>query len=91
MNQRKLQPKIGLNEKLDTNCFVDQLSPPPDLPDDYAMGLYHIETTNDSPLIEVRGYAKLLWENSEITIHNVKDFISKEAEWFFKQLRQGEG
>jgi len=64
---------------------VDELSPPVDL-ENYSMGLVHIDSTG-IPLIEGRSYAKLKFRKKNIDIDNVKDFISEEADWFFKEIR----
>lgn len=78
---RKDVEKDGPNNTT-INCQIDLLSPPSDLPEYYAMGLYHWDLVK-APLIEVRAYAKL----DDIKIDSVEELIVREASWFFASIK----
>jgi len=82
-NGKKLRKRLNYGQ--DVEHFVDLLSPPPHLDESYSMGLFLWSFTK-SPLVEIRGYAKVRQKRSKIffdDIQNVKDFIEEETSWFF--------
>ena len=63
---------------------VDYLSPPPGLPVSYSMGFYDINShAAGLALVEVRGYSKIKYNDSPLTIVNIKSFVSTESGLFF--------
>ncbi|MBY0462141.1 MAG: hypothetical protein K2Q34_03050 [Alphaproteobacteria bacterium] len=63
---------------------VDLLSPPPNLPQHYSMGLLDIDcNAKGLALVEARGYGKLQYGGSQITIDNIIGFVNHESRLFF--------